>query len=246
MGRPSLPSSLNATRIVVPGAPVAVGQVLVPKEASHHARVARVREGDRIEVLDLEGTVGLGRLVSWTGDGCLVEVESVQLDRGEPPEPLVLALGLLHTAAFDWAVEKATELGATAIVPVRCARVQGRIATPRPGRWSRVAAAAVAQCGRSRIPIVHEVVSLEFVLAEASGARLLAHAGSAMPAAPLETGGAGITVLVGPEGGLTEREVAEALDAGFVPVPLGPRALRAETASVASLTIAQQLAGWLH
>ena len=245
MGRPSLPSSLSATRIVVPGAPVAVGQVLVPKEASHHARVARVREGDRVEVLDLEGTVGLGRLVSWTGDRCLIEVESLEHDRGEPPEPLVLALGLLHTAAFDWAVEKATELGVTAIVPVRCGRVQGRIASPRRDRWNRVATAAVAQCGRSRVPRMHELVSFERLLAEARGGRLVAHAGAAMPPVPLRTEGAGITVLVGPEGGLTDREVAEALDAGFLAVPLGARTLRAETAAVASIIVAQQLAGWL-
>jgi len=165
--------------------------------------------------------------------------------RGEPPAPLVLALAALHTAAFDWAVEKATELGATAIVPVLAGRVQGGRHEARTDRWERIAAAAVAQCGRTRPPRVARPLRLAAFLAEAAGARLVAEADAAPPRR-LEPGADGITVLIGPEGGFTAEESAAIRGAGFVGLSLGPRTLRAETAAVAALALAQSLAGWIR
>jgi 16S rRNA (uracil1498-N3)-methyltransferase len=236
---------MSVTRVVLQSGPLAVGEIAVPAETAHHARVSRVREGDPIELLDLAGTVGIGRLARWRGNSCVVLVESLAVGRGEPPEPVVLGLGLLHTAAFDWAVEKATELGATVVAPVVCARVQGKIARPRLDRWERIAAAAVAQCGRSRPPAIRVPVPLERFLAEGRGFRLLADGGAPPLTGPVDTGGNGIVVLIGPEGGFTEEEIGTALRAGFVPMTLGPRTLRAETAAVAALATAQQRAGWL-
>ncbi|MGE5236270.1 MAG: hypothetical protein ACM3O7_07985, partial [Acidobacteriota bacterium] len=95
---------MSVTRIVVEGLAVAPGEVMVPPPAAHHARVARLAAGDPIEVLDLAGTVGSGRLLAWQGASCLVVIDSIERERGEPRVPVVLALGVLHTAAFDWAV----------------------------------------------------------------------------------------------------------------------------------------------
>ncbi len=146
---------MSVTRLVLPGAMIAAGEVRVPAEAAHHARVARVAPGDPVEVLDLAGAVGIGALARWDGKACVVEVARVECGRGEPPAPLVLGLAALHTQAFDWAVEKATELGATAVVPVLAARVQGEGMPPAssagsgsPTRRSPSAAAA----GRRRWP----------------------------------------------------------------------------------------------
>ena len=236
---------MSVTRLVVAGAALAVGTVRVPAETAHHARVARVMPGDPVEVLDLVGTVGIGTLTRWDGGTCVVEVERVEYGRGEPPAPLVLGLAALHTQAFDWAVEKATELGATAIVPVLAARVQGGRHATRVERWQRLADAAVAQCGRSRPPAVADPQPLAGFLASARGARLVAEPGAPIPAA-LTAAADGITLLVGPEGGLTDEESAAIHAAGFAGLPLGPRILRAETAAVAALTAAQQLAGWLR
>jgi len=236
---------MSITRVVVPPASLRLGEVTLDDDAAHHARVARVRAGEAIELLDLAGVVGVGWVVAWEGKRCRVLVEALLAEQGEPPEPLVLGLGLLHTAAFDWAVEKAVELGVTSLVPVVSSRVQGRLARPRPERWRRIAAAAAAQCGRSRVPELMPPTPLSAFLRGATGLRLVAE-----PAAPrgngeLATGGGGLTVLVGPEGGLTAEEVAEAVSAGFVPLGLGPRTLRAETAAVAALAVAQQRAGWI-
>ncbi len=77
----------------------------------------RVAPGEAVEVLNLDGLVGVGTLTRWEGRSCWVDVQEVARERGERPAPLVLGLAVLHTQAFDWAVEKATELGGTAVVP---------------------------------------------------------------------------------------------------------------------------------
>jgi 16S rRNA (uracil1498-N3)-methyltransferase len=235
---------MSITRLATPGQTITLGLTLVPPKAAHHARVARVATGDVIEVLDLDGAVGIGRLSRWEGGACWVEVERVERERGEPPAPLVLWLAVLHTRSFDWAVEKATELGATAVVPVISGLVQGGRHAARLERWRRIAAAAVAQCGRSRAPAVCEPQSLRDFIAAARGLRLVADPAAA-PTGEIRVGGEGITVLVGPEGGFADVESAAIRAAGFTGLSLGPRTLRAETAAVAALTLAQSLARWL-
>jgi 16S rRNA (uracil1498-N3)-methyltransferase len=235
---------MSVTRLLVPGVRIAPGQVCVPTPAAHHARVARVAVGEAVELLDLEGTVGVGTVTRWAGGSCWVGVERVEHERGEPPAPLVLGLGVLHTRAFDWAVEKATELGATEIVPVICTRVQGGRHGDRVERWQRLANAAVAQCGRSRPPVVAQPQRLSDFLARSRGRCLVARAGASVPES-FRPDSEGMTLFVGPEGGLTDEEVAGVSAAGFAGLPLGPRTLRAETAAVAVLTLAQRLAGWL-
>ena len=236
---------MSVTRLSIPGHPITLGPTLVEPRAAHHARVARVGPGECVELLDLDGAVGIGQLARWEGSSCWVEVTRVERERGEPPAPLVLGLAVLHTQAFDWAVEKATEVGATALVPVISGLVQGGRHAARVERWRRIASAAVAQCGRSRAPAVSEPRTLADFLAGSRGVRLLADPAAAPPEW-LEVGGDGITVLVGPEGGFTDEERAAILASGFAGLLLGPRILRAETAAVAALTLAQSLAGWLR
>ena len=236
---------MSVTRLVVQGAALAPGEIRVPAAAAHHARVTRVAPGDPVELLDLAGAVAVGTLARWDGKACVIQVTRVEHERGEPPAPLVLGLAVLHTQAFDWAVEKATELGTTAIVPVLAERVQGGRRGARVERWQRIADAAVAQCGRTRPAGVAEPETLFDFLAAARGVRLVAHPAAPMPAAFAPDAG-GVTVLVGPEGGFSEEELLAAGAAGFAGLPLGPRILRAETAVVAALTLAQDLAGWLR
>ncbi len=236
---------MTVTRLALPGRPIAPGAVRVPPPAARHARVARVAAGDAVEVVNLAGAVGIGRLSRWEAGSCGVEIERVENGRGEPPAPLVLGLGILHTQAFDWAVEKATELGATAVVPLLCGRVQGGRHGARVARWQRIADAAVAQCGRSRSPGVAEPLALAAFIASTRGVRLVAEPGAPLPEAR-SPGPEGLTVLVGPEGGFADDEAAAIHAAGFVALPLGRRTLRAETAVLAALTLAQALAGWLR
>jgi 16S rRNA (uracil1498-N3)-methyltransferase len=235
---------MSLTRLIWRGELLRPGEWELPPDVARHARVARVADGDRLELLDLEGGVAVARLLRWRGSSCVVEVEEMLQGRGEPPGALLLGLGVLHTQAFDWAVEKATELGATVIVPVLTDRVQGRRHESRVTRWQRVSEAAVAQCGRSRAAVVEPPEPLAAFVRRPAGLRLLADPGGPRPA-PRSVGESGLAVLVGPEGGLTGDEVALSLAAGYESLGLGPRTLRAETAAVAALTLAQRLAGWL-
>jgi 16S rRNA (uracil1498-N3)-methyltransferase len=234
----------SVTRLVLRGVDLAPGELVLPAEVARHARVARVSPGESIEVLNLVGQIGVGTWTGWDGRRGRVALARIEVGRGEPPAPLVLGLAVLHTTAFDWAVEKATELGVTAIVPVRAERSQvGRYAARRD-RWRRVAEAAVAQCGRAKAPEVRAVLPLEAVLRDAGGLRVVADPG-ASPRMRLAAGPEGITLLVGPEGGFSAAEQEAIAAAGFSALSLGPRVLRAETAVASALTLVQSLAGWL-
>lgn len=233
------------TRLVFPGAALSLGVLRLPKEVARHARVARVMPGETVEVLDLAGTVAVGRLVRWEAEGsCQVEVHELLRERGEPPAPLTLALAVLHTQGFDWAVEKATELGVTRIQPLLTARVQGRDHTRRVGRWQRVAEAAVAQCGRCRAPEVFPPLPLAEVLPTLQALLVVAdfQGGTLDPWPGIPP--AGVAVFVGPEGGFTEQERQALREAGAMGLSLGPRTLRAETAAVAALALVQAKAWW--
>jgi 16S rRNA (uracil1498-N3)-methyltransferase len=236
---------MSVTRLALPGQAIVPGELVVPATVARHARVARVVAGDSIELLDLAGTVGIGHIVSWRAGSCTVVVERVERERGEPCVPLVLGLGVLHTTAFDWAVEKATELGVSEIVPVVSERSQRGRHEARLDRWERVATAAVSQCARTRVPALRAPVALAVFLASAVGLRWIADAEAVDAGEPPALGPEGVAVLVGPEGGFTTAESRAALSAGFRPLALGPRTLRAETAAVAALAVVQQRSGWL-
>jgi len=143
-------------------------------------------------------------------------------------------------------VEKATELGVARLVPLMTERsvlrLQADRALKRQAHWQALALAACEQCGRNRPPTIDLPQSLGQFLAQDHGRtakRLLSLAPSAPPPQPSH---GHVTVLSGPEGGLSNAEEALALAAGFVPWQLGPRTLRAETAALAALTLCAEMA----
>lgn len=205
----------------------------------HHLRTLRLRPGDRVIVFDDSGEeheVRIERL------GVRVAEASVLTSRRplrESALDLVLAVALLRGTKMDLVVEKATEIGVRRIIPVasRHALAQGA----RTERWRRIALAAAKQSGRTTIPTVDVPQPFADVLrASWPGLKLIAWEGerdaafSALPAdAPA------VVVVVGPEGGFADDEVAEALQRGFVAVTLAPRILRAETAAITAVALCQ-------
>jgi 16S rRNA (uracil1498-N3)-methyltransferase len=150
---------------------------------------------------------------------------------------------------MDFTVQKATELGVAALQPVLAARSTGRIAGERAEQkrlhWQRVAIAACEQCGRNRVPEVLAPVALAEYCRRATpaGALLLSpEARLALREAAAGLQGAA-TLAAGPEAGFTGQEEALLAQAGFVPVRLGPRVLRTETAALAALAALNALAG---
>ncbi|WP_333845203.1 16S rRNA (uracil(1498)-N(3))-methyltransferase [Pelomicrobium sp.] len=228
-------------------------RVSLPPAAAHHAtRVLRLKVGDRVGLFDGRGTEALGAVAAVERQGVHVQVLEW---RPAPPVPaleLTLAQALCTQEKMDWVVQKAVELGVARIQPLATERSRVRLAPERAARrrvhWEGVVVAACEQCGRSRLAEVGPVLSLGAWL-ERQGPpvleerRLLLAPQASVGLSGLAPPTRAVTVLVGPEGGLTEEEMREAVAADFQPVRLGPRVLRTETAAVAVLSAIQALWG---
>lgn len=227
------------TLFYAPPSHVAADRITLPEaEARHAVKVLRMREGDEIVVVDGVGGWYRGALVEAFRDRAVVQVRETRRDVGEPARSVVLALGVLHHRdRFETAVEKAVELGAMGVLPLRTARAAP--GSMREARLETILLAGMKQSMRSRLPQLHPEATLVDVLDAFPGAQfLIAHEaaeGVPTPAAASSTPARPIVVLIGPEGGFTDEEVSQAVDAGAVVVSLGPRRLRAETAALVAL-----------
>ena len=152
---------------------------------------------------------------------------------------LTLAPALLKGTKMDLVIEKATELGVRRIAPILSRHAIGQGA--RLERWRRIAVAAAKQSGRTDVPVVNGPVLLgELVRAAWGGLRLIAWEGERdVPLATLPPAAPAVVVVVGPEGGFADDEIADARAHGFVTVTLAPRVLRAETAAITVAALCQ-------
>jgi 16S rRNA (uracil1498-N3)-methyltransferase len=227
--------------------------VLPPDEGKHATRVLRVRPGSAVRMFN-------GRGFECGGTVETVDRSKVAVRVGEPvpalPEPhvaLKLVQAVLKGDAMDEVVRDAVMLGAIEIVPVCSARVEGDVrrlvSTGRVSRWRRLAVASSKQCGRAVVPVVHEPVPMSAALAVEAGLRLLlaeptAHCAPAradvLPGLPVPASAA---LAVGPEGGWDPAELDAATAAGWLPMTLGSRTLRADAVAVAAIPLLQFLWG---
>jgi 16S rRNA (uracil1498-N3)-methyltransferase len=225
-------------------APLAPGaSIALPGGAARHVQVLRMQPGEEVTLFNGEG--GQWQAVIERMGRTDVQVQVMRFDDVEREAPVAvhLAVGLTANERMDWLVEKAAELGAASIQPLVTARsvlrVSGERAQKKREHWQAIAAAACEQCGRNRVPPVHEPQPFEeWVPAAPAAQRKIVLSLSNEAASLLEIRHGVATewlCLSGPEGGLEPREEQVALDAGFVPVTLGPRVLRAETAPIALL-----------
>jgi 16S rRNA (uracil1498-N3)-methyltransferase len=225
----------HVTRILLArDAAAAVGAVIeLDDSESHHLQVRRAVPGELVEVRDGAGLTGSARLAR-SGRRWSVTLETSA--RAPRPEDLVLAVGAGDRERFGWLVEKATELGVTAVVPLETSRSSGvanRIRETHLERLQRQALEAVKQCGAAWAPIIEQPVDIAgFAARQWSGVKWLADAAGSAPPPVLDSGS--VAVVIGPEGGLDSAERARLLTAGFEPMLLGPHTLRFETAAVAA------------
>ena len=226
--------------------------IKLPAGPAHHAaHVLRLGNGAPITLFNGEGgefpatLEARGRQVH-ARIGARSEIER------ESPLRVTLVQGLAGIERMDYAVQKAVELGVAAIAPVETSRSVTRLAGTRAQKrcehWRQIAIAACEQCGRNRVPEIRLPRAFRDWLAEASSSalRLLLAPDATQSLAALEPPRGAVELLAGPEGGLSPDEIAAALRAGFRPVRLGPRILRAETAGVAALTAMGALWGDLR
>ena len=230
--------------------PLTAGAELdLPPAAARHVQVLRLQPGDAITLFNGEGGQWQATVLRMGRSDVAVRVESFEAVEREPQRRVHLALGMPANDRMDWLVEKAAELGVASVQPLHTAhsvlRLSGDRAIKKQTHWQQVAVAACEQCGGNRVPLVQPVADvgtwlrgsdtiapLRCVLSLAEGSQPLSDVLRDQPA------DAPVLFLSGPEGGLSPQEDAAARAAGFVPVTLGPRVLRAETAAVAALVIA--------
>lgn len=222
-------------------------------DSRHLVQVLRLKVGDAVQLSDGQGIEYEGRVAVIGPDGVQVKVGRARPTAAESPLELMLLQGFLKEGKMDLLVRQLTELGLSRFVPVMArrsvARPDARRMEGRLERWRKIAAEALKQCRRGRIPVIEAACDLEAALAAAGACDLkivfweaarrplhhiLAEAAPAVHSAAL---------LLGPEGGLDEAEVAVAERAGFAVASLGPRILRAETAALAACALVQHRLG---
>lgn len=230
--------------------PLASGLVLdLPPSATRHVQVLRLQPGESLTLFNGEGGEFDAVVLRMGRSDVSVTVGAYQAVEREAARPVHLAVGMPANERMDWLVEKAAELGAASIQPLLAQRsvlkLQGERAEKKQAHWQGVAIAACEQSGRNQVPVVHPVMGLAQWLAPpaAAGVRLLLSLGRDAVTLRLAAGSeAAVTLLSGPEGGLTAQEEEMAVAAGFRHTSLGPRVLRSETAplaALAALTLAQ-------
>ncbi len=218
-------------------------------ELIHLKKVLRLGKGASVSVFNGQGLELRGRVESMGRAKAVVKIEGRVENKLESPVEVVLIQGLVKGLKPEFIVQKATELGVTTVRFFGADRavpgMRGRLAA-RLSRWRRVAVEAAKQCGRQVVPEVEFMPDLKSAVSEVGGLlKLQLYEGKIEGVISLKAAlkspfnNKGVAVLVGPEGGFTVVELDTAGQAGFRPVSLGPRTLRAETAAVAVLSIVQ-------
>ncbi|MDT6960571.1 16S rRNA (uracil(1498)-N(3))-methyltransferase [Cupriavidus sp. SZY C1] len=227
----------------------------LPEPVVRHVQVLRLATGDAITLFNGQGGSHAATLGEIGKRHAVARVGAHDAAEAETPFAVTLAQGLAGGDKMDWLIEKAVELGVTAIQPLQASRsvvrLSGDRAAKRQAHWQALVQAACEQCGRNRLPAVAPVATLEAWLASApaSGARLLLSPRASGSLADLAAThrdawrATGVTLLIGPEGGLSADEEDAARRAGFIGVTLGPRILRTETAGLACLATLNAILG---
>jgi 16S rRNA (uracil1498-N3)-methyltransferase len=236
-------------RFYVPQPRIENGMVKVEgEEVKHIRKVLRLKAGDDISVFDGLGKEFEGTIVEEGLSSVVIRIKNVYSSKRDSPLEVTLAQSLLKGEKMDYLIQKATELGVEEIIPFLSSRsvplLEKSKRLKRHQRWKRIAIEASKQCGRGVIPEIESLQdysemlqraspnALRLILWEKEGAKL-------KKILERSKEGKRIFFVIGPEGGFSEGEVDEAKGVGFIPVTLGRRILRAETASLCFLSILQ-------
>jgi 16S rRNA (uracil1498-N3)-methyltransferase len=225
---------------------------LPPSQAHHAVRVLRLKRGDFVILFNGDGSEYAAVVAELSEERCTLDVTGRESVDREAPFTVTLAQAVSSGERMDYTIQKAVELGVAAIQPLASRRSVVRLSADRADRrmahWQSVVIAACEQCGRNRVPSVLPLTCLDAffsasTLRPGAGQRLLLTPRSARRLRDLERPGASVVILAGPEGGFAPEEEIAAERNGFLPVRVGPRVLRTETAAVAALAALQALWG---
>jgi 16S rRNA (uracil1498-N3)-methyltransferase len=218
-------------------------------EVAHHLRVRRIQPGEFFPIFDGKGQVAKAKLLSLSGKTGLAELSEIRLDtHRETPYAITLAQGLAGGDKMDWIVEKAVETGAQTIAPVQCERSILKLtrasdaerAQKRLIHWAGIIQAACEQCDRTVLSTLEPIQTFETYLQSAPKPKLKLllspDATKTMHSALIGQDPQDLVLMIGPEGGHSPEEEAQAQNAGYQIVSLGERVLRTETAGIVAIT----------
>lgn len=214
--------------------------LILGDDAAHITRSLRMKEGENITVCDMAGREYLCKIISLKEAVCAL-VESERAADSEPPYRAVLYQALVKGDKFDTVVQKAVECGVSEIVPIlteRCVtRLDKSSCAKKTVRWQRIADEAAKQCGRGTLVKIRELMTFKEAVSDAAKCALplFCYEGESSRTLPTALRTAdrpeSISVVIGSEGGFSQKEASVATDAGLISVGLGKRILRTETAS---------------
>lgn len=214
--------------------------------ASHHiARVLRAKVNESLFLFNGQGGEYLATINHIDKKGVIVHIHQYVNRDVESPINLILAQGIAKGEKMDFIVQKAVELGVKTIYPLITergdVRLDGTRAEKRLQHWQAIAMSACEQCGRNRLPVIVPPQPLNIWLTQYQADLafvLTPHVPGPLSEKPVAAASS-IALLIGPEGGLTEKEITQATQEGFQPLRLGPRVLRTETATITALSVIQ-------
>lgn len=216
--------------------------------AQHVGRVLRMQSGQELKLFNGDGQDYPATITEVGKKRVQVLVGAPQANQTESPLRITLGQSLSKGDRMDYAVQKAVEMGVSRIVPLTTERCEVKLKGDREDKrlrhWQSVAISAAEQCGRAKVPDILPVMTVEQWLeySRTCDLRLVLHHRTEKSLKSMNRPGT-IALMIGPEGGLTADEIALAEKEGFLPVAMGPRVLRTETAPVAAITLCQWLWG---
>jgi 16S rRNA (uracil1498-N3)-methyltransferase len=226
-------------------------EVALEAAPGHHiATVLRAKPDQCIELFNGDGKAYSARITQLQKKSVIVHIDDCQIPDNESPLNIELAIGISKGDRFDLVLQKSTELGVTSITPLITERTEVRLdgerAEKKLDHWRQVVISACEQSGRNRLPTVNNTQKIADWVAgcQAEMKFVLHHRAEQSPEAASTP--AGVALLIGPEGGLSNDEIADAQRRGFAPWRLGPRILRTETAPLVAITALQWLWGDLR
>jgi 16S rRNA (uracil1498-N3)-methyltransferase len=235
---------MRIPRIFTTSQPVSGNTLALEEGPSHHlGKVLRMQPGRELVLFNGQGGEFQAVISAVNKKNVAVDVGEYRADDRESPLPLELAIGISKGERMDWVLQKATELGVTRISLLQTERTEVRLNGERLDKkmehWQNIIVSACEQCQRNRLPTLGAPMALSPWLdtVEASHRFVLHHRDNqGLPEAQQADS---VALLIGPEGGLSDVEIDQAVDKRFQPLTLGPRVLRTETAPLVAISLVQ-------
>ena len=239
---------MRIPRIYIDQALAITDSVLLNENASHYlSKVLRMQEGRELIVFNGQGGEYSAQIKEIGKKQIAIQISQFSEGNRQSPLELHLAIGISRGERMDWVLQKATELGVTQIIPLITERTEVKIKGEKQDKkmqhWQQIIISACEQCQRNLLPILQEPQAIDNWLKTVStDYRFVLHHRNDQSLSE-SSAPKSVTLLIGPEGGLSEEEIILAENEKFQSLRLGPRVLRTETAPVAAISLVQYLWG---